>query len=59
MYEFTHRGAGVNLAALDQKSRRLVSGSMASAVVAVIPLFKWTADAARRVCIEFQGAMPI
>ena len=59
MYEFTHRGAGVNWAALDQKSRRLVSGSMASAVVAVMPLFKWTADAARRVGIEFQGAMPI
>lgn len=59
MYEFTHRGAGVNWAALDQKSRRLVSGSMASAVVAVMPLFKWTADAARRVGIEFQDLMPI
>jgi len=59
MYEFTHRGAGVNWAALDQQSRRLVSGSMASAVVAVMPLFKWTADVARRVGIEFQGTMPI
>jgi hypothetical protein len=58
MYEFTHRGAGVNWAALDQKSRRLVSGSMASALVAVMPLFKWTGDAARRVGIEFEGAMP-
>ena len=59
MYEFTHRGAGVNWAALDQTSRRLVSGSMASAVAAVMPLFKWTADAARRVGIEFQSPMPL
>ena len=53
MYEFTHGGTWFNWKALDRSSRWLAIGSIASALIAVGPLLKWTSDLGYRIGLSF------